>query len=149
VQALYSHHRPDVVLPIKVEGAPVSMELLPPRAVATYGAQPLPPYKPEFIPSLYAVAGQDQRAHETVLFLVNPFAESRAATIELRGIGAVAPQAQVFVLTSGNPDDANSFESPTHVAPREEKLALSGSTFKRTLAPQSFTVIRVRSQPHQ
>jgi alpha-L-arabinofuranosidase len=77
---------------------------------------------------------------------VNPFAEPRAATIELRGAGGIAPQAQAFVLTSESPDDANSFESPTHVAPREEKLTLSGASFKRTLAPNSFTVIRVRRQ---
>jgi len=146
VQALYSQHRPDVVLPVKVEGAPVSLEPLPPSAVATYGAVPLKPYKPELIPALYAVAGQDQRAREIVLFLVNPFAEPRAATIELRGASAVTPEAQAFVLTSANPDDANSFESPNEVAPRQEKLTLSGKTFKRTLAPNSFTILRVRER---
>jgi len=146
VQALYSHNRPDVVLPVKVEGAPVSMDLLPPRTVATYGAEPLPPFKPEFIPTLYAAAGQDKRARETVLFLANPFAEPRAVTIELRGAGAFAPQARAFVLTSGNPDDANSFESPSNVTPREERLALSSATFERTLAPYSFTVLRIPQQ---
>lgn len=143
VQALYSQHRPDVVLPIKVEGAPVSMELLPPRSVATWGAAPLPPFKPEFIPALYAAAGQDQRTRETVLFLVNPFAEPRAATIEIRGAKSLAPQARALVLTSRTPDDSNSFENPTHVTPREEKVPLAGATFKRSLAPYSFTVLRI------
>lgn len=143
VQALYGQNRPDVVLPVQVEGAPVELELLPPRSVATSGATPITPYKPEFIPTLYVAAGQDNRAKEIVLFLVNPFAEPRAATIELRGAPPASGPARATVLTSGDPDDINSFEAPTKISPREETFAINGANLVRTLAPYSLTVVRI------
>jgi alpha-N-arabinofuranosidase len=143
VQLLYSRNRPDAVLPTQVEGAPVALSLLEPKAAATYGATALPPYRPEFIPTLYAVAGQDQRANETVLFLVNPFPEPRAATIELRGAKGGATEARAIVLTSADRNDVNSFAEPRKIAPHEEKFAVSGGAFGRTLPANSFTVLRV------
>jgi alpha-N-arabinofuranosidase len=143
VQALYSQNRPDVVLPIQVEGAPITLESLPPSPAATGGANPIPLYKPEFIPTLYAAAGQDNRANEIVLFLVNPFPEPRAATIELRGITTLSGNARAVVLTSGDLEDTNSFEEPNKIAPREETLALNGPTLTRTLTPNSLTILRI------
>lgn len=143
VQVLYGQNRPDVVLPVEVQGEPVALTLLPPKDVATSGAQPLPPYKPDFIPTLYVAAGQDNRANEVVVFLVNPFPEARAATIELRGTAAPRGRARALVLTSGDIEDANSFEEPNKITPREETLALSGSTLTRTLVPNSLTVLRI------
>ena len=143
VQQLYSVNRPDVVLPVALEGAPVALELLPPAAVATHGASALTPFKPDAIPALYVAAGQDNRAHETVLFLVNPFPEPRAATIELRGAAGGTRAGRAFVLTSASPDDGNSFEEPRKVAPREESVTVTGATFTRTLPANSFTVLRI------
>lgn len=143
VQALFSRNRPDVVLPVSVEGAHVPLQLLPPSKVATYGAEALPPYKPDFIPALYAAAGTDKAADETVLFLVNPFPEPRASMVELRGAKSVGAVARAVVLTSATPDDANSFEEPLKIAPKEEQVPLNGTTFTRVLAPYSLTVLRI------
>jgi alpha-L-arabinofuranosidase len=146
VQALYSRHRPDEALPVQVEGAPIVLPPLPAREVATFGAAPLAPFRPESIPTLYVAAGADRRAGETVLFLVNPFPEPRAATIELRGAAAGVKNARAIVLTGASADDVNSFEEPARIAPREESFRLEGATLARTLPPQSFTVLRV-AQP--
>jgi len=143
VQQLYAAHRPDVVLPTAVEGEAVHLPPLPASEVATYGASPLPPYHPESLPSVFAVAGADVRAHETVVFLVNPYAEPRVAAIELRGAGATNREARAIVLTGTSADDANSFDAPRKVFPREEKLTIDGATFTRRLEPSSFTVLRV------
>jgi alpha-L-arabinofuranosidase len=142
VQQLYSRNRPDFVLPTSVEGAAVKMPRLPDKEIATYGAAPLPPYHPDALPAVYAIAGEDRKANEIVVFLVNPFAEPRAATVELRGAAAGA-KVRATILTGEDADATNTFEQPNRVAPREESLALSGSTLTRTLAPQSFTVLRV------
>lgn len=143
VQMLYSRNRPDVVLPTQVEGARVELPLLPAKAVATSGAVAILPYRPDFIPPLYVVAGQDRRANETVLFLVNPFPEARAATIELQGGKAAPADAKSWVLSSGDLNDVNSFQEPRKIAPREETLAVTGATFARVLPPNSFTVLRI------
>jgi alpha-L-arabinofuranosidase len=76
------------------------------------------------------------------MFLVNPYAESRAATIELRG-AKIAAEARVTVLTSASADDANTFEEPRKIAPREEMMSVTSSGFARLLAPNSLTVIRL------
>ena len=147
VQSLFSRNRPDVVLPVTVKAAPVPVTLLPPAAVATYGAEALPPFKPEAIPALFVAAGQDRSANEAVLFLVNPFPEPRAATIELRGSAGPAAGARAFVLTSASPDDTNTFEEPRKLAPLEEPFAPEGATFARTLPANSFTVLRIPLKP--
>jgi alpha-L-arabinofuranosidase len=145
VQALYSHNRPDVVLPVSVEGPAVSLPPLPAASVATYGAPPLVPYAPKSLPAVFVAAGRDRRAGETVLFVANPYAEARVVTIELRGAARVAAEARVFVLTSASPDDGNSFEAPTKVAPREELIPIAGPVFPRTFPACSLTILRIKT----
>jgi alpha-L-arabinofuranosidase len=145
VQELFSRNRPDVVLPVSVEGAAVSLPPLPAASVATYGAPPLVPYAPQPLPAVFVAAGRDRRAGETVLFVANPYAEARAGIIELRGAARVATEARVSVLTSANPDDGNSFEAPTKVAPREELMPIAGPVFARTFPACSLTVLRLKT----
>lgn len=142
VQQLFSRNRPDAVLPATVEGAAVNLPRLPDRDVATYGAPPLPPYHPESLPAVFAAAGEDRQARETVVFLANPYPEPRAATIELRG-GRTGANAREIVLTGDSADDANSFEEPRKIAPREETFAVDAPAFTRTLPPYSLTVLRI------
>jgi alpha-N-arabinofuranosidase len=144
VQELYSRNRPDVVLPVSVEGPAVSLPPLPAASVATHGAPPLIPYVPQPLPAVFVAAGRDRRAGETVLFVVNPYAEARAATVELRGVARVAA-ARLSVLTSANPDDGNSFEAPTKVIPSEESMPIAGPIFARTFPACSLTVLRLKT----
>ena len=143
VQALFSRNRPDVVLPLVVDAPPVP---LPPATNAsTSGAKALPPYRPAALPALYAVAGRDNRANEIVIFIANPYAETKAARIELHGVAQLAPDAKAIVLTSASPDDENSFEAPLKIAPREETVAISGTRLSRTFPAYSFTVLRLKT----
>ncbi len=145
VQAIFGRNRPDMTLPVKVEGAVITLPPLPARDVATFGATPLVPYKPESLPALYSVAGRDDKTGETVVFLVNPYAEPRAVDIALQGATSIAPGAKAWVLTSESPDDENTFETPQHVVPREESLAATSAQFARTAAPYSVTVLRLKA----
>ncbi len=146
VQQLYGRNRPDLVLPVAVTGEPVRLPPLPDRDIATYGATPLPPYHPESLPAVFAAAGTDRRAKETVLFLVNPYAEPRVATVELSGIAGNLTAIRAIVLTSNSADDVNSFEEPTKITPRDETIVPpDGATLVRTLTPQSLTVLRIAS----
>jgi alpha-N-arabinofuranosidase len=143
VQTLFSRNRPDVVLPLVVDAPPVP---LPPAINAsTYGAKALPPYRPAALPALYAVAGRDRRANEIVIFIANPYAEAKAASIELRGVTRLAAEAKAIVLTSADPDDVNSFESPMKITPHEDSMAISGPGLARTIPAYSLTVLRLKT----
>jgi alpha-L-arabinofuranosidase len=146
VQSLFSNNRPDRVVPVTVAGPAVTLPPLPARDVATYGAPPLTPYKPASIPALFAAAGSDQSAGEVVVIVVNPYAEARAAVIDLHGAKSVAPGVRAVVLTSASPDDDNSFEAPTKVAPREEPVSIAGPSFTHTFPANSLTILRLKAE---
>jgi alpha-L-arabinofuranosidase len=146
VQALYGRNRADLVLPVSVDGPAVSLPALPAASVATYGAPPLPPFRAGPLPAVFVCAGLDRRTGETVIFVVNPYAEAREGTVALSGVGRVAPEGTAIELTSGSPDDENSFESPTKVAPREEAIAVAGPVFQRTFPACSLTVLRLKAE---
>jgi alpha-L-arabinofuranosidase len=145
VQALFSRNRPDVVLPAIVEGEPLTLAPLPERKPDAY-TTPLASFKPRHIPTLYAAAGRADVTGETVVFLVNPFAEPRALSLTLSSGKAAANStlnARAFVLTGASPDDVNSFTEPQKISPREEPVAVTNGAVHRTLPPFSLTVMRI------
>jgi alpha-N-arabinofuranosidase len=123
VQAMYSGNRPDVVLPVKIESK---------------ARQPL-----------YAFAGRDEKAGEIVLDVANPGGEAMTTNVELRGVGGLAPQAKVTVLTSASADDENSLQAPAKVAPREEPVKVAGTSFQHTFPAHSFTILRLKELQRQ
>lgn len=144
VQALFAKHRPDVVVPVTVDGARVALPPLPAREVATYGANALPPYHPESLPPLFVSAGRDDRAGELVVTIVNPYAETREAEVDVRGVKNLASAGRAIVLTSASADDENSFESPRQVVPQEAPLTVNGLTLHRPFPANSLTILRLR-----
>ena len=155
VQLLFSHHRPDRVVPVTVQGPAVTLPPLAARDVATYGAPPLTPYKPPSIPALFLAAGLRGREHnadsggegEIVILVANPYGESRHAEIELRGAPKIAAGARAVMLTSASADDENSFEAPTKVAPRETPVVVPGPEFTHIFPANSLTVLRLPLAP--
>ncbi len=142
VQLLYGQNRPDVVLPTEVQGDPVDLTLLPPEKVATYGAVPLKPYAPDFIPTLYATAGLSKANNEVVLFLANPFPQERNASIRLKG-KQLGGTATVQRIAGDDPDIVNSFEAPLAIAPQTSTIEVKGSEINASLPANSFTVMRI------
>ena len=120
VQQLFSRNRPDVVLPTAVT-APAH--------------------------SLYAVAGRDDRAGETVVMLVNPTNAPLPAAISLHGAAPGPQHGRAIVLTSASANDENTFENPTKVAPQEEEFSAPATDFARTLPANSLTVLRLKNAP--
>lgn len=145
VQALFAQNRPDVVVPVTVEGARMTLPPLPAKDVATYGANALPPYHPESLPPLFVSAGRDERARELIVTVVNPYAETREAEVVVRGAPSLASAGRAIVLTSASADDENLFESPRQVVPTETPLAISGSTLRRAFPANSLTILRLKA----
>jgi alpha-N-arabinofuranosidase len=144
VQALYSRNRPDVILPVAIDGPRVTLPPLPTASIATYGAPSEPQYRSGPLPALFVAAGWDRQAREVVLFVANPYAETRDAKVRLGDAQHVVSAGRAIVLASTTPDAVNSFEAPATVTPHEETFTPGGLEFSHRFPPNSFTVLRLK-----
>ena len=95
-------------------------------------------------PTIYATSGIRQGGGELVLKIVNPFDEPKTCDVHLQGIQAVEPEGEALVMTSGSPDDENSFENPEKVAPRRTRLHHLGTAFEYVCPPTSISIVKVK-----
>ncbi len=86
----------------------------------------------------------DRRRGEVIVKLVNPSADPVDARVELHGIAAVEPAAQLTVLT-GDRGATNSAEAPDRVRPVTRPLRV-GTGFDVALPATSVQVIRLRER---
>jgi alpha-L-arabinofuranosidase len=94
--------------------------------------------------SMYAVAGLKQNTHEIILKVVNAAGEAMDTALDLKGAPKLAPTGTAVVLTSADPNDENSFDEPTKVAPQEETVPVPGASFRHTFPAHSVTVLRLK-----
>jgi alpha-L-arabinofuranosidase len=71
------------------------------------------------MPALYAVASRREPSREVILKVVNVSDRPQETEVRLQGARRLASRAKVITLTSDSPDDENSLENPTRVAPVE------------------------------
>ena len=95
---------------------------------------------------LYTSAALDEGAGEVIVKLVNTGSGSKEARINLAGADKIGRTGAVFVLQSAEMKGENSLDHPTKIAPIERPLQVSGAEFPYTLAPHSFTVLRIPSR---
>jgi alpha-L-arabinofuranosidase len=95
------------------------------------------------IPAVFATAARDQRSGEVILKLVNPGDQASPVTIQLDGAGRVASTGQQIVLSGSGPADENTIGQPPAIAPEQSELRGVKSSFRYTLKPYSFTVLRL------
>ena len=91
---------------------------------------------------LYATAGK-RGNDEVIVKVANVSAQPQEVDVRFTGVGNLGKGTGV-VLTSSSPEDENSLDRPTHVAPVESELKTQGSTLRHTFAPHSVTVLRVK-----
>src|SRR5690606_18178805 len=100
VQRLFSHHRGDIALPVRVEGAPT----------ADSGQ-----------PRLYASAAWDKSARELIVKIVNATAEPQSVSLAIAGTSGPISGGRAVVLAAA-PDAENTLDQPAAVVPVEEPL---------------------------
>ncbi|MGY2132883.1 alpha-L-arabinofuranosidase C-terminal domain-containing protein [Hymenobacter sp. HD11105] len=93
--------------------------------------------------NLFASAVADDKAGEVIVKMVNYSAEPRTVTLNLAGAKKMGKTGKAIVLASNDLKAVNSIDQPMNIAPKEEKFAVKSSTISYTLAPNSFTVLRV------
>lgn len=104
---------------------------------------PPPPPPPKM---LYAGAGYLAASEEVVIKVVNYGMKPVDATLNLRGVRSVRPEAKVTVLR-GEPADTNSIDAPMKVAPKEEVMSDASPTMQRIFPPYSLTLLRLKVSP--
>lgn len=93
---------------------------------------------------LYASATWDEPTKEIILKLVNTSDQPQTETIALEGVKKLDAKAKRWTMKGAALTAENSFENPKQVSPAEEEMAVKGTKMNLTLAPQSFSVIRVK-----
>jgi alpha-L-arabinofuranosidase len=95
---------------------------------------------------LYGAACIDQPAHELVLKLVNTTGQAQRPVIHIEGVKKMAKLAQLTVLKASELDKVNSLEDPTAISPTGGQVSCEGKKLHPTLAPWSFTVVRIKME---
>ena len=95
---------------------------------------------------LMATASYATPTHEVILKVVDLGDAAIGATVNLRGAGPVAAAGRAIVL-AGNPDDVNTVDEPTKIAPVESPPTDAGPTFGRTFGPHPLTLLRLSARP--
>ncbi|UOG76415.1 alpha-L-arabinofuranosidase [Hymenobacter tibetensis] len=93
--------------------------------------------------NLFASAVADDKAGDIVVKLVNYSNEARPVKLNLAGAKKMGKSGKAIVLASNDLQAVNSLQEPTKLAPKEEQFKVSSSTVSYTLAPNSFTVLRI------
>lgn len=83
---------------------------------------------------------------DVILKAINTGADPVSATLNVRGVFAVTPNATITVLNSGSLSDNNSLDQPTKVVPLERRLDNAAAQFRHGFPPYSLTVLRLKTR---
>lgn len=86
----------------------------------------------------------DKSTGEVIVKLVNPKSEAVNASINLRGLAKVEPEAKLFIV-SGQAADTNSLQNPDQVK-TETRTIMVGKKFDYSIPPMSVQAIRIKAQ---
>jgi len=96
--------------------------------------------------NLFASAVADAPTGDVVVKLVNYSGSPRPVSISLAGAKGLAKTGRAQTMASADLQAQNSLQEPRKLAPQESTFAVKGSTLTYTLAPNSFTVLRVAAK---
>jgi len=124
VQKLYSNNKGTQVLSMLSDGKPLTGQN-----------------------GLYASAAFDEKSKEIILKLVNSTDKVQNQSIALDSKKKINTKAKITSLQSSNLEEVNSLDKPMNVFPVEKEILLKGKTVAVTVAPYSFSLIRIKMVP--
>ena len=95
---------------------------------------------------LYASAAKDEEAKQLIVKIVNVNNNSVELDLNVSGASALAQNGKLSVLSSNDPDGANSFESPEAISPIDNDIAIEAGYIKLNLKSKSLSVFRISIQ---
>ena len=96
--------------------------------------------------SLYASACVDNNTHELIIKIANTSAATQSNNITINGLKNIATTAKQITLQSNNLSATNSFENAMNISPQEQDIDFQGRNIAVSLAPYSFTVLKVKME---
>ncbi|MCB2379067.1 carbohydrate binding domain-containing protein [Hymenobacter sp. BT635] len=93
--------------------------------------------------NLFSSAVADDKTGEIIVKLVNYSPEARPVTINLQGAKKLGKAGKATVLASNDLNAVNTLDQPLNVAPKDASFKVSSANVTYTLAPHSFTVLRI------
>jgi alpha-N-arabinofuranosidase len=120
VQQLFSQNKGTTVLPVQLPGN------------AKNGTD-----------NLFVSAVADDAAGDVVVKLVNYSTKPRAVKVDLAGVKKLGKTGRAQVMASDDLNTQNTLQEPKKLAPQVSTFAVASNTVSYTLAPNSFTVLRI------
>ncbi len=117
VQQMFCHNRGDETIPLDISGTETDTQL-------------------------FAGAACDFQLGEIIIKLVNP--ADTPQTVEVDLARDILPEAREIVLAGPDKAAMNSFDHPDTIRPVEVACTLPGNSFRKSLLPRSFTVLRIK-----
>jgi alpha-L-arabinofuranosidase len=94
---------------------------------------------------LYASAALDKNAGEVILKMVNASANVQVNEVEVKGVSKMNSVGKIWVLKSSL-DGMNSLSDPMAISPTEQTIPIKGKRINLSLAPYSFSVVKIKIQ---
>jgi len=96
--------------------------------------------------TFFATAGRDEATGDIVVKAINYDEQPFRASLKLRGIERIQPDAQLIVLTADDVVTNNSLEDPTKVIPLHASISSAATMFNHEFPAHSLSVIRLQTQ---
>jgi alpha-L-arabinofuranosidase len=94
--------------------------------------------------SLVATASRSKAGREIFVKVANVSYQEQLTEIRLNGV-TIDPAATAIILSSADPNDENSLDQPTKVAPVTCAISCTGSALQHTFPANSVTVMRFKA----
>jgi alpha-L-arabinofuranosidase len=94
---------------------------------------------------IFASASADNRTNEIILKIVNTTDKTQSNSIVLKTSRKIS-KARLTVLKNTNLDGLNTIENPEAIKPVDQEITLNGKKVELSVAPYSFSVIRIKIQ---
>jgi alpha-N-arabinofuranosidase len=98
------------------------------------------------VDTVLAIAGKDEATGDIVLKVMNSSPEPASMSMVINGETNLAAEGKVTVLTSANPQDENSFEQPTKIAPVSRTINGIRAQFAQEFPAYSLSVMRLKTR---
>lgn len=99
------------------------------------------------LPMMESVVSRVERTGEIVVKVVNFASQPQKTSVRLDGAAGVSANGTETVLTSASVEDENTLDQPTKVAPVSRSVSGLGPQFTYTFAPNSLTILRLKTAP--
>jgi alpha-L-arabinofuranosidase len=95
---------------------------------------------------LFASAAADSRTNEIILKIVNTTDKIQNSSIDLMTSKKILPKARLTVLKNTTLDGVNTIDNPAAIKPVDQDITLKGKKVELSVAPYSFSVLRIKIQ---